>query len=137
MEIKMTNVIQLPTRKCAECGALGNKEFALVSETGHALSKFYCDKHLPSPMDEDQLRLLLDVRDGEIAALRTAAQAVVTEYPVAAGTTGVLSEEEPGYGSIKALRKTLEQTQPRLPRYDLNTMVEQITDENKHPPVGR
>lgn len=133
----MTNLVQFPTRKCVECGALGNKEFALVSETGEAFSKFYCDKHLPRPMDEDQLRLLLDVRDSEIAALRVAAQAVVAEYPVAAGTTGVLSEEEPGYGSIRGLRKALERTLPIQPRYNHNSMIEQITDANKHPPVDR
>lgn len=42
----------------------------MVSETGQAFSKFYCDQHMPNPLGEDELRLLLDVRDAEIAALK-------------------------------------------------------------------
>lgn len=66
----MNNVVELPTKKCVECGARANKELPLVSETGQAFSKFYCEKHLPRPLDEDGLRLLVDVRDAEILSLR-------------------------------------------------------------------
>lgn len=68
----MSNIVEMIIRKCAECGGRANKEYPLVSETGEAFSKWYCDKHLPKPMNEDDLRLLLDVRDAEIEWLRAA-----------------------------------------------------------------
>jgi hypothetical protein len=46
----------------------------------------------------------------EIERLRAAAEAVVKDYPVAAGTVRLPGDEaESGYGSIKALRLILEQ----------------------------
>lgn len=53
-------------------------------------------------------------------ALRTAAEAVIKDYPAAAGTTGALSEEEPGYGSIKRLKKVLEQMPPTIGEFTVD-----------------
>lgn len=71
----MNQIVAFPAKKCVECGALAPKELPLVSETGEAFSKFYCDKHLPRPLDEDGLRLLIDIRDAEIERLWAALEA--------------------------------------------------------------
>lgn len=66
----MNNVVQLPAKTCAECGALASEERAFVDDVGKSISKFYCKNHIRDPLDRDQLALLIDTRDEEIGALK-------------------------------------------------------------------
>ena len=68
----MSNVVELPTRKCIECGARATRSLELfdVDSGVPAVPKLYCDAHFPVPLNEDGLRLLVDKRDAEIGRLR-------------------------------------------------------------------
>jgi len=61
------NIVTFPQRKCCECGARATREVPLIDmDSGAAVySKWFCDQH-GKPLDEDGLRLLLDVRDKAI-----------------------------------------------------------------------
>lgn len=67
----MTNVTEFPTQKCCECGARATLMLELENfDTGQPVTKGYCETHFPRPLTEDDLRLLVDARDQEIAILK-------------------------------------------------------------------
>lgn len=68
------NIVMLEFKKCCECEARATKKLELLEcdergVVGPSDPKHYCDTHFPKVMDEDQLRLLLDVRNDEIERL--------------------------------------------------------------------
>lgn len=66
----MTNVVSLEFPKCCECGARATKHVDLVGESGEdAGKKHFCAEH-GNILTEDELCLLIDKRDQEIAELR-------------------------------------------------------------------
>ena len=75
----MAEVVKLEFPKCCDCGERATKTLELVEwdtvgsdlrPVGATIKKLYCDAHYPEPLDRDQLALLLDERDAEIAALK-------------------------------------------------------------------
>lgn len=76
------NIVNLEFPKCCECGVRATKKLELVEfdergVVGPADPKHYCDAHFPQPLDDIQLRLLVDRRDATISDIaQTMADAI-------------------------------------------------------------
>lgn len=84
------SVIELQFSKCCECGARATKKLEFVEHEmisgevtplGPTIIKHYCSLHFPKPLDRDELALLLDDRDAEIAKLREACRIALLHAP--------------------------------------------------------
>lgn len=67
-------IVPLTFHKCCECNERGTEKLELLEFdergiVGPADPKYYCKVHFPQPLDDIQLRLLVDKRDAEIVDL--------------------------------------------------------------------
>ncbi len=93
------NIVTLKFDKCCECGARATKKLELleVDERGAVGSvppKHYCDAHFPEPLDDTQLRLLLDVRDSEIGHLKAVIGDLVLHHDIGGTSEEILAAWE-------------------------------------------